>query len=163
MPGMMSDLIDRYERGADLAHRIIDGLSSVELHAPPPQGAPGAWTLQQIVIHLWDSDLIGVHRMRRVIAEDLPLLIGYDENRFVARLDYEHADARLAADAYRLNRMMLVPRLRSLRSEDFDRAGIHNEHGRVTLAEFVRSYADHSEHHARFAAEKRRLMGKPMA
>lgn len=156
--------IDRYAAGAELLHQVIEGLSAAELNAAPPAGAPGTWTLQQIVVHTMDSDLTSTHRMKRIIAEDKPpLLIAYDENAFTARLFYEQMSARAAADLYRANRLLMVEILRRLPAEAFNRFGIHNENGKMTLAAIVKGYADHTEHHVKFAREKRRLMGKPMA
>ncbi|MBL8745575.1 MAG: DinB family protein [Phycisphaerae bacterium] len=159
----MKSEIERFAAGAELLHRVIDGLTDAELNAPPPKGSPGTWTLKQIVVHTMDSDLIGAHRMKRIIAEEKPpLLIGYDETAFAVGLFYEQMDARLAADLYRANRLMLVEILRRLPEEAFSRWGVHNESGRVVLGGLVTGYADHAEHHVRFAREKRRLMGRPM-
>jgi hypothetical protein len=155
--------IGRYAAGVDLLHHVIEGLSPAELNAPPPPGSPGTWTLQQIVVHVMDSDLASAHRMRRVIAEEKPpLVIAYDESAFAKNLFYDRTDARLAADIYRLNRALMTDLLRRLPDSAFRRFAIHNEHGKVTLADFVRMYADHTEHHVRFAREKRRRMGRPM-
>jgi hypothetical protein len=160
---MHRPLIDAYAEGAHALHRAIAGLSRTDLNATPPAGSPGTWTLQQIVLHLWDSDLIGVHRMRRVIAEERPLLIGYEESLFVKALHYEHADATLAADAYKANRLLLADTLRRLPDEAFSRWGVHNESGKKTLADLVKGYVEHTDYHMKFVAEKRRLMGRPMA
>jgi hypothetical protein len=163
---MHESLIDRYEAGAGALHEAIRGLTPVELNAPPPAGSSGSWTLQEIVVHTYDSDLIGVHRMRRVIAEDRPLLIGYDETRFAASLCYPSMEAAHAAEAYRLNRVIMTATLKRVLAEQgpgvFERWGVHNESGRKSLADFVRSYIDHTEHHMKFIREKRRLMSKPM-
>jgi hypothetical protein len=40
-----------------------------------------------------DSDLIATDRIKRMIAEDNPQLIGYDENKFVQSLFYEEQPA----------------------------------------------------------------------
>ncbi len=161
---MTSTEIDRLAAGADLLHTVIEGLTEAELNAPPPPGSQGTWTLKQIVVHTMDSDVIGVHRMKRIIAEEKPpLLIGYDETAFAKGLSYEHMDARLAADIYRADRLLMTAILRRLPEQAFQRWGVHNEKGKVTLAGMVSGYADHTEHHVRFAREKRRLMGKPMA
>ena len=55
--------IDRYEAGAELLAPAIAGLSSAELDAHP---VPGTWSVRQIVVHLLESDLAAMHRMRRI-------------------------------------------------------------------------------------------------
>ncbi|MFO0839862.1 MAG: DinB family protein [Phycisphaerae bacterium] len=156
---MHAELIDRYLAGADLPARGIAGLSRQELTGFP---VAGTWSIQQVVLHLMDSDLIASDRMKRVIAEDHPLIIGYDETRFSQRLGYQQADAATACEVFRLNRKMTADMLRRLPAADYERFGIHNERGKVTLQEFVETYADHVHHHMKFVMEKRRVLGKPM-
>ena len=115
----------------------------------------GSWTIREIVIHLADSDLIGADRMKRIIAEDLPLLIGYNETRFIQRLHPELQDIETAIALFDLNRRQFAAVLRALSDETFDRAGIHNEAGKVTPWDQVKKYIEHFEHHLRFIEKKR--------
>ncbi len=157
-----STLIEEYERGAATPSTWARGLSAKDLNAPPPTGAPGKWTIQQIILHVLDSDLIATHRMKRIIAEENPLLISYDETAFVARLGYERLDAAQACELFRLNRLHTAAILRSLPEPAFQRSGVHNERGKVTLAELLQMYAQHVPHHGKFVEAKRKLMGNPL-
>ncbi len=150
-------LIDRYAAGADTPRAWIDGLSAADLNATP---IPGTWSVQQCVLHVLDSDLIASHRMKRIIAEDTPLLIAYDETRFAATLFYDRMDVHLACDLFALNRRQTTDILRLLPDEAFERAGVHNQNGKVRLADLVASYIRHVEHHGKFVAEKRLALGK---
>jgi uncharacterized damage-inducible protein DinB len=151
--------IQRYSAGADVPARAIEGLTKDDLLAIP---VPGTWSIQQIVVHLMDSDLIGSDRMKRVAAEHRPTLLGYDESAFASKLGYEHLDAALAAEVFRLNRQLTAEVLRRLPEEAFERIGLHNERGKETLDEMVRDYADHLDHHMRFIRRKRELLEKPL-
>lgn len=155
-----AEVIAKYEAGATAPGEAIRGLTARELLAPPPAGSRGSWTIQQIIMHLMDSDLIASDRMKRIIAEDNPRLIGYDENRFAERLAYDELDATAACEIFRLNRVLTAALLRSLPPEAFARTGEHNERGRLTLASLVHGYIRHLDHHMDFLREKRRLMGK---
>jgi hypothetical protein len=157
---MYSEIVERFAQGAELPARAVAGLSREDLAAHP---VPGTWSIAEIVLHLMDSDLVAVDRIKRIIAMQRPLLIGYDETAFAAKLEYEKADVAMAAEAFRLNRLMLVPVLRGLGSEAWERWGVHNEKGKVTLAEMVQGYCEHLEHHLRFLYRKRELLLKPMA
>jgi hypothetical protein len=156
---MYRQAIDRYAAGADLPLRAIDGLSRDELFAHP---VPGTWSVQELVVHLMDSDLVGCDRIKRVAAMDAPLLIGYDQDAFIRELHYEEVDARIACEAFRLNRLATAAVLRRLPEASASRFGIHSERGKVTLLQFVQGYADHLDHHLKFLHEKRRALGKPM-
>ncbi len=150
-------LIDRFVNEAEELGKSIAGLSKADLTAFP---VPGTWSIQQIVIHMLDSDLVGTDRMKRVIAEDNPLLLAYDESKFAARLHYHEIDPQLACDVFCKNRQLTADILRRLPDETFQRTGIHTERGKETLAELVADYVGHLQHHLKFIHEKRKLLGK---
>jgi uncharacterized damage-inducible protein DinB len=156
---MNTQFVEQYAAGADRLSQAIVGLSRDDLAARP---VPGTWSIHQIVLHLMDSDLISSDRMKRVIAEENPTLIGYDGSAFARSLFYEALDAALAADVFAKNRRLTAEILRRLPDEAFDRFGTRSERGRVTLAQFVKGTVDHLEHHLRFLRDKRRLLGKPL-
>src|SRR5262245_47270556 len=104
-------LIERYAAGATVPGEAIRGLSAADLNAVP---VPGTWSIQQIIIHLMDSDLIGADRMKRVAAEEMPQLIGYDETAFAKRLHPEKLDPVQACEVFRLNRLLTTTVLRNL-------------------------------------------------
>ena len=64
-------------------------MTAEQLRARP---VPGKWSTLEVVCHLVDSEQAYCHRMKRVIAETRPLLIGYDETRFAATLGYHDRD-----------------------------------------------------------------------
>jgi uncharacterized damage-inducible protein DinB len=156
---MTKEIVEQYAAGGNSLSQAIAGLSSEELLSYP---VPGTWSVQQIVLHLMDSDLISSDRMKRVIAEANPTLIGFDETAFVRALFYEALDAELAAEVFAKNRMLTAEILRRVPEESFDRFGTHSERGRITLTQLVQGMVDHLEHHLRFLREKRRLLGKPL-
>jgi uncharacterized damage-inducible protein DinB len=157
---MDQTIIDEYAAGAPKLAQAIAGLSQKELTAFP---VPGTWSIQQIVLHMMDSDLIGADRMKRVAAEEQPpTLIGYDESAFARGLFYDQLDPQAACDVFEKNRLLTAEILRRLPDEAFRRKGHHNEHGEMTLAELLRTYVEHLEHHLKFIREKRRLLGKPL-
>ena len=154
-------LIEKYTAGASVPGEAIRGLTTAELNAFP---VPGTWSIQQIVIHLMDSDLIGSDRMKRVAAENAsPQLIGYDETAFAKNLYYDKIDPVQTCESFRLNRLLTATVLRNLPDSAFERHGMHSERGKETLAQLVKGYVDHLDHHMKFIREKRKLLGKPLA
>ena len=153
---MNRELIEQYAAGAVKLRASIAGLTREQLNACP---VSGTWTIQQIVIHMMDSDLIGSDRMKRVAAEiKVPTLIGYDETAFANGLFYDQLDPQAACDVFEKNRQLTAEILRRLPEGSFDRTGNHNEHGRMTLAELVDSYVGHLEHHLKFIRTKREMV-----
>ena len=157
---MDSALIDEFERGGQLLAKSIAGLSREELTGHP---IPGKWSIQQVVIHMQDSDSIAIDRMKRVIAQDKPLLIGYDETAFSKELFNDDQDINMALQIFDLNRRQFAKVLRKISADRWEKWGVHNERGKVTLAEFVKMYVWHLGHHLTFIQEKRAKLGKPLS
>jgi uncharacterized damage-inducible protein DinB len=154
---MDRQLIEQYVAEAGDLAKSIAGLSREDLLAFP---VPGTWSIQQIVLHVVDSDLVHSDRMKRVIAEERPLLIGYDESKFAARLHYDVQDTCLACEVFAINRRLTGDILRHLPEADFQRSGIHSERGKVTLEDLLVGAVEHVQHHLRFVRQKRALLGK---
>ena len=156
---MENPIVDQYAAGARVLGDSIKGLSREDFLAYP---VPGTWSIQQIVLHLMDSDLIASDRMKRIIAEENPTIIGYDESAFSKKLCYDKLDPDLAADIFRQNREMTAVILRHVPATAFARAGTHNERGKMTLGELVKLLVWHLDHHMGFLRHKRQLLGKPL-
>lgn len=152
---MYADLIDQYEAGGSQLAQAIEGLTPEQLTAFP---VPGTWSIQQIVIHMLDSDVIGTTRMKRMLAEDHPTLQGYDESRFAERLAYDQTDAQQAAQLFSLMRSQMATVLRAQAESVFERTGFHTEDGEVTLGKTLKKYIEHLEHHLGFIERKRALL-----
>jgi uncharacterized damage-inducible protein DinB len=156
-------LIDQYEAGGAKLQRSISGLSTEDLlWLPPADAGLGKWSIQQIVIHLLDSDLIWVTRMKLMIAEENPMILGYDESKFAASLFYDAQNAESSIGLLDLNRRQFSKVLRKLPDSAFSRTGQHNERGTITLGQSVQWMVEHIDHHIGFIAKKREKLGKPL-
>ena len=151
--------IEKFAAGACVPGEAIAGPSREELNATP---IPETWSIQQIVIHLMDSDLIGADRMKRVAAEDHPSLIGYNETAFANTLFPDQLDPVMACEVFEKNRLLTAEILRRLPDDVFEKTGMHNEDGVKTLGVLVKGYVEHLDHHMKFIRKKRELLGKPL-
>lgn len=156
---MSTALIERYSAGSAVLSRSVAGLAPADLDAFP---IPGTWSIRQIVVHTLDSDLIATHRLRRIVAEELPLLISYDETLFAKSLRYEDVDIALATRLFTDNRAFTTLLLKGLPAPAWSRVGIHSQRGKITVADIVQMYSDHVDHHIGFIIKKRALLGKPL-
>lgn len=156
-------LIDQFAAGGEKLAMSIRGLSKEDLLCIPPADANvGRWSIQQVVIHCVDSDLVSVDRMKRMIAEDNPMLIGYDENKFAANLFYDAQPADEAIALLDANRKLFTNVLLKLPDGAWSRKGTHNERGEITVGGYLKSTVDHLEHHLKFIHDKRAYWGKEM-
>jgi hypothetical protein len=160
---MDKQLIDHYAAGGEQLSLAIRGLTREDLLAiPAPDADVGRWSIQQVVVHLMDSDLIATDRMKRMIAEDNPTLIGYNENKFTENLFYHDQPAEQAIQVLDLNRKLFAEVLRRLPVSAWQRKGNHNERGVITAGGYLKSTVDHLDHHLKFILKKRAHMGMEM-
>ncbi len=150
------ELIDRYVAGPQLLRKAVAGMTAEQLKARP---VPGKWSTLEVVCHLADFDPILADRMKRVIAEERPALLGADENRFAARLAYPDRVVEEELTVIELTRKTMGRILRTLKPDDFARVGVHNERGPLTLERLLTTCVNHIPHHVKFIEEKRRALG----
>jgi hypothetical protein len=144
-------LIDRYAAGPDEVARSLDGFPPDGLKAHP---IPGKWSAWEIVHHLADSESISAMRLRKLLAEDNPVIYGYDQELFAKRLRYGERDLKPALEVFRGVRAATTPLLKIMSEQDWMRQGWHTESGLYTAERWLEIYADHAHNHA---AQIRRL------
>jgi hypothetical protein len=154
----LPQLIDAYLAGPRDLRRLVTGMSREQLQARP---VPGRWSTLEVVCHLVDSEQAWVHRMKRVLAEDRPLLIGYDEGRFAAALGYQGRDLEEELALLEGMRRQMAGILRGLPEGALARTGVHSERGLINLGEMLVAETEHVPHHLRFVREKRLTLGLP--
>ncbi|MGE5648044.1 MAG: DinB family protein [Acidobacteriota bacterium] len=139
------DLLERYRRGPELIATVMTGAAGAELDF---KSAPDKWTVREIVAHLADSEIVAADRFRRIVAEENPTLIGYDQNAWTANLNYARRKSSESVDLFRRLRADSYELLKDLPPEAFERRGNHSERGAITLRQFVQTMAEHAEAHA---------------
>jgi hypothetical protein len=153
---VLAQLIDNYLSGVALLRQAVAGMSREQLLARP---IAGKWSTQEVVCHLADFDPILADRMKRVIAEDRPTLVGADENRFAAALAYGDRDVAEELAIIEQTRRQMARILHTLPAEALGRVGVHNERGPRTLEQLLTTAANHIPHHVKFIQEKRQALG----
>jgi uncharacterized damage-inducible protein DinB len=152
--------ITTYLAGPGLLRKAVAGLSREQLLARP---LVGKWSTLEVVCHLADFDPILADRMKRVIAEEKPALLGADENKFAARLAYHDRDVEEELAIIENSRRQMGRILKKLKPEDFERVGLHNERGPLTLERLLTIATNHIPHHVKFIEEKRGALGLPVS
>ncbi len=138
-------LIDQYTRGYDEVVESLRGLTDQDLDREDPAGG---WTPRQIVHHLADSETTSYIRVRRLLAEDNPIIYSYDEERFATALHYDRPiDASL--ETVRAVRWATLGLLERLSETEWARAGTHSDSGRYDVETWLATYAAHGHDHAR--------------
>ncbi len=122
-----------------------------EVPADARQWRPGTdkWSAHEVVVHCADSETYGATRIRLVLAEKEPLIIGYDEAQWAQSFDYHGQDVELAFRTIEAVRSNTVTMLRRLPEKAWNRVGRHSHSGAYSDADWLRIYAEHLEIHAR--------------
>jgi len=150
--------IDAYLDSLARLRLVVADLTPEQLRARPVQGK---WSTLEVVCHLVDSEQAWCHRMKRVIVEDRPLLIGYDESRFTATLPYHQGDLEEELTLLEVMRRQMARILRGLPEAAWSRSAIHNERGLMTLEQMLQAEVEHIPHHITHIIEKRKSLGLP--
>ncbi len=152
----LNELIIEYVAGPKFLRAQVEGLTPEQLRARP---VPGKMSTMEVVCHIADFEPIMADRMKRVIAEDNPTLLGADENRFLAALAYHDRDLEEELTIIEQTRVQMSRILRKLPAEALNRMGTHNERGPRTLEQLLTTAIGHIPHHAKFITEKRQALG----
>lgn len=146
-----SEQLERFRTGYAAVEEALVGATDEELDRQPPEG----WTARQVVHHLADSEAIAFVRLRRLIAEDDPLIGGYDEPEYARRLHYDRPIASSLA-VLRAVRDASLELLESLSEDEWNRSGTHSESGAYSVERWLRIYSKHSHDHAEQIRKARR-------
>jgi hypothetical protein len=137
-------LIARVLRGPGRVSRIFSMLSDEQLGAPL---APGEWSPAEVLAHLRAADDIQAMRAYMILTRDEPPLPAFDERVWSQVAGYLTLHPRASLDLYFRRRIELGYALRAVNAAAFDRAGMHEALGRLTLRALLENLAEHEEDH----------------
>ena len=159
------ELIEHYAHGGEKLSMAIRGLTREDMLWRPDEAEAkqiGKWSIQEVVLHVADTEQVYADRMKWVISEDNPLLPGFDQDKWTTALHYDEQSAHDAAKLVELTRKQMGAVLRKLSPTALARTGQHSERGTVSVLDLARYMVDHLERHASFIHKKRAKMGKEM-
>ncbi len=144
-------LIDDYLAGPAALRQAIVEMTPAQLNAAP---IPGKWSTRQVICHIADFEPVYADRIKRVIAEDEPLLMSGDPDQFAAMLAYDQRDLEIELRMIEAVRKHLASILRTLPAETFQRAGKHSRDGLLTVEKLLTRITGHIPHHVKTIQEK---------
>jgi hypothetical protein len=144
-PSEREEAIARYARGPE---QIRAALARVPEKARQWRPGPDRWSAHEVVVHCADSEANSALRLRYLLAEKAPVIVGYDQEAWARVFDYHSEPLEPALAAVEAARGRTVPLLRRLTDADWAKEGRHTESGRYTVEEWLSIYAAHLEGHA---------------
>lgn len=94
-----------------------------------------------MLAHLADSEIAGSWRFRLILAQERPVLTGYDEDRWADRLRSADADPGDSLELFAALRRANLRLLERVSPADLKRVGLHSERGEESLEHLRRMYA----------------------
>jgi uncharacterized damage-inducible protein DinB len=140
----MEALIEEYGRGFAMLREAIEGLAEEELRYKP---APDKWSIHQILIHVTDSEISSTSRLKKVLAEEEPLLISFDQNAWANNLGYDLMDREQHLLLFKLLRSSMQTILDNLTSEQSERVGVYVDQRRFTFKQLLEYRVQHVRDH----------------
>lgn len=115
--------------------------------------APGKWTIKQIVGHLADDERIFAYRALCIARGDTRPLPGFDEEEYMASVDFESRTLRSLIDEFRVVREATIALLEPMSAEEWVRRGIVNGY-EASVRGLAFHVAGHELHHVRVLHER---------
>jgi hypothetical protein len=127
----------------DEVQRLASSATEADLNRA---SAPGEWSPAEVLSHLADSDLMVNVRVRMIVTQDRPRLVGYDQSAWTARFGgIDSATAIL--ERWRVLREANVGMLETLTEDEWERVGMHTERGPESARLTVQLMAGHDRMH----------------
>jgi hypothetical protein len=126
--------------------RAVEGLRPAQLRKRP---ASGKWSIQEILGHLADTEVVYGYRYRMAIGQSGSPIQGYDQERWVVELEYNRkrwSAKRLLEQIAALRRSTLYL-FENMPRDSAKRFGMHSERGRETVRRTQELIAGHDLNH----------------
>lgn len=108
---------------------------------------PGEWSVQELLGHLLDAELVTAARYRWILAQDEPALIGYDQDLWVSRLGHQDGDPEQLLSVLATLQRFNLELWRNMPEADRARVGIHAERGPESIELIFSLIAGHGLFH----------------
>jgi hypothetical protein len=108
---------------------------------------PTEWSVVECIGHLVDSELTTAARVRWILAEDRPDIVGYDQDLWVDGLRHRDDDPDELISLFEAVRGANLRLWAARPSADRERVGIHRERGQESYGLIVRLAAGHDRFH----------------
>ena len=132
------------ERTPKRLRKLLRGLKKKQVRY---QLAAGKWSIVQIVSHLADTELVLAWRLRMVLAQSGSPLGAMDQDKWANNMNYQANDLDEQVELFTTVRERHLAMWNSLKEDDWDKFGMHEERGKETVARIIQHYAGHDINH----------------
>ncbi len=139
-----------------LLEQSIENLDEHQLNTPYRDGG---WTVKQVIHHVADSHMNALSRLKFTLTEDNPTIMGYDENKWAATVEYTELPINISLTMIHTIHAKLVALFSALTAEEWKRTYIHSHSKKqFDLWFLLGMYAWHGKHHTAHITSLRERM-----
>lgn len=124
--------------------RALEGYGQQALVRP---ASDGGWGVVENLCHLRDWEEVFRHRLDAILEQDHPALPALDDDLWAIERDYRGQEPKQVLEDFRKLRYGVLERLSELPPEGWDRTGVHEVNGVVTVRWIAERLSDHCEEH----------------
>jgi uncharacterized damage-inducible protein DinB len=139
----LEEAFDRLGKGPAMIRQAMAKARPEELRWSP---AAGKWSAAQVAVHLLDTEMVYGVRVRKILAEDNPQLIAYEQDLWAAACT-EGRDLERVMQAFELLRADNIGLFRASLTR-LGRTGQHPSYGALSAGDLIMHLSPHDEKHA---------------
>ncbi|HEX2039569.1 MAG TPA: DinB family protein, partial [Acidimicrobiales bacterium] len=141
------DVSAHLERLRTTGRDLVSLVASAEPSALRREPEPDEWSAATVVCHLADAELVYGVRLRLIVAEERPVLTPYDEQAWADRFGDLDEDPKDTLARFRTLRDANLRLLDALVDGEWDRTGVHQQRGLLSVSGTVKLMAEHDRTH----------------
>ena len=138
------DPLDVLSHTSSRLAEIVSENSVATLRARP---FTGKWTPNEIIGHLTDSEWVYGYRLRLILCEEEPTILGTKQDAWVAGLRHNEREPTGLVNTFRTLREINLDLWKRTSAADLQRTGRHNERGQESLDTMLKLLAGHDLSH----------------
>ncbi|NHN29145.1 DinB family protein [Paenibacillus agricola] len=121
----------------------IEGLTDLQLEWKP---APAKWSIKEVVAHLVDSSMVHAIRIRKIVAENTPQFLLYDQDAWVASSRSNATSMEEILSAFHALLLYNALFYERLSEEDWSKKGLNGDK-EVSIADLFQGFINHVNIH----------------
>jgi len=137
----------KIERYGNAYQALVEALRDFPAGMWQFRPAPESWTIQEIVIHITDSEANSFARCRKIIAEPGSTVMAYNEPEWATALHYHEQSTDDALQLFKYLRQASYKLIKTLPDLVWQHTIEHPENGTMTLDDWLDDYEDHVPAH----------------
>lgn len=139
-----ADILDVYRATPETIQVLLRGVDD-DLALTQPE--PGEWSIVEVVAHLADVEEVILERFKKILAEDRPALPDFDPDAAARQNDYRSQRLDTCLSRFLDLRAEMLGTMEPLSPEEWDREGIHEDAGPLSIHQMAAHLAAHDSIH----------------